>query len=74
MPKKLYKLLVSADTWGNFIHACPYCHRYVKRERGVKICLFCYGAVDNNRLREYSGPIRFDGGQSWLMNPLCQSL
>jgi hypothetical protein len=48
-----------------FIHACPYCHRYVKREKGIKICLCCYGAVDNDRAINYRGRVNFDGGQSW---------
>ena len=64
------ELLVVMDSGGQYIHACPYCHRYVKRERGIRICLGCYGAVDNDRLQDYWGRVNFNGGQSWLQNPL----
>ena len=49
------KLLIAFDSAGDEIHACPYCHRYVKREKGVRVCLGCYGVVDNNRLQVYTG-------------------
>lgn len=65
------KLLIAFDSAGDEIHACPYCHRYVKRERGVRVCLGCYGVVDNNRLQVYTGRVNFSGGQSWLKNPLA---
>ncbi len=64
------KLLLTIDSAGEYIHACPYCRRYVKRERGVRICLGCYGLVDNDHLQDYWGRVNYGGGQSWLKNPL----
>ena len=63
-------LLVPDSLGGASIHACPYCHRYVKREKGIRICLGCYGFVNNDQLQDYFGRVNFTGGQSWLRNPL----
>ena len=65
-------LLLVHDFTGDYIHACPYCRRYVKRERGIHICLGCYGAVNNDLLEDYFGRVNFNGGQSWLKNPIHQ--
>ena len=62
---KAKSLLITTDQFGGFIHACPYCHRYVKRESGTRICRSCYGKVDNDRLQSYQGRVNFDGGGSW---------
>lgn len=59
------KILAAKDLAGCTIYACPYCKRYVKRERGVKYCLGCYRPVDNDHTEEYGGRIVFTGGQSW---------
>ena len=58
-------ILVKQEKAGGEIHACPYCRRYVKREKGTKVCMACGGRVDNNRMRAYRGRIIFDGGKSW---------
>ena len=65
-------LLVSKDFTGDYIHACPHCHRYVKREIGIRVCLGCYGVVNNDFLQDYYGRVNFSGGQSWLKNPIRQ--
>ena len=63
-------LLSVLDSNGEYIHACPYCHRYVKRVRGVRICLGCYQPVNNDHLQDYHGHVYFRGGASWLKNPI----
>lgn len=60
------KILAVSDYAGYKIHACPYCKRYVKREKGIRYCLGCGRPVDNNHAENYEGRIIFTGGQSWL--------
>ena len=66
-------ILVTTDQAGGIIHACPYCHRYVKREKGIKICLCCYGTVDNDRAINYRVRVNFDGGRSWRREHGCKA-
>ena len=34
------------------IYACPYCHRFVVRARGLRQCYVCGGWVDNDRVEQ----------------------
>ena len=59
-------ILIKVDSIDGYIYACPYCHRYVTRENGVRTCRKCGGLVNQDQEEEYDGPVSFDGRASWM--------
>lgn len=66
MPKPR-KLLKCQDELGEYFHVCPYCWRYVVRDKGLQQCLKCGGMVDNDNVEEVNRvtKIKLDGKASW---------
>ncbi len=59
------KILCKEDKIDGIIYICPYCHRYVVGDSGIKKCFKCGGEVDTDHTEVYKGRVKFDGLQSW---------